>query len=113
MAGLTAARALTGRGFSVTILEARDRIGGRIWTDRRWADLPIDLGAAWIHGTTANEVAAAARDLNLPMRPTDYYAAPALFDAEGKPVLEAELASAEASFKHVLVSAARLAGARR
>jgi monoamine oxidase len=50
-AGLAAARTLTGAGFAVTILEARDRIGGRIHTvhDSR-SPLPIELGAEFIHG---------------------------------------------------------------
>ena len=33
IAGLAAARKLTTKGFNVTILEARNRIGGRVWTD--------------------------------------------------------------------------------
>jgi polyamine oxidase len=33
IAGLAAARKLTAKGFQVTVLEARNRIGGRIWTD--------------------------------------------------------------------------------
>jgi monoamine oxidase len=50
-AGLAAARTLAGSGRSVLLLEARDRIGGRIWT-RREADAgaPIELGAEFIHG---------------------------------------------------------------
>src|SRR5262249_12484265 len=34
LAGLTAARDLVGRGASVTVIEARDRVGGRVWTIR-------------------------------------------------------------------------------
>lgn len=50
-AGLAAARALAESGRSVLILEARDRIGGRIWT-RHEADTgtPVELGAEFIHG---------------------------------------------------------------
>ena len=50
-AGLAATAELLRGGRSVLLLEARDRIGGRIWT-RREADLtvPIELGAEFIHG---------------------------------------------------------------
>jgi len=50
IAGLGAARALKGAGFTnITILEGRNRIGGRIFTDRSLG-FPLDLGASWIHG---------------------------------------------------------------
>jgi len=49
MAGLTAARALAESNLRVTILEARDRIGGRILT-HRVAKETIELGAEFIHG---------------------------------------------------------------
>lgn len=50
IAGLGAARALQVSGFTnITILEGRNRIGGRIWTDRTLG-FPLDLGASWIHG---------------------------------------------------------------
>ena len=48
MAGAAAARSLTDAGFKVTVLEARDRVGGRIHTFRDW-DIPLELGAGWIH----------------------------------------------------------------
>ncbi len=50
-AGLAAAAALGRSGRSVLVLEARDRIGGRIWT-RLEPELavPVELGAEFIHG---------------------------------------------------------------
>ncbi len=119
MAGLSAARALADRGLPVTVVEARDRIGGRVHTSTRWPDLPMDLGASWIHGTTGNPLtdlarAAGARtvetsyDRTLSLGPDgteialDYAAAEALltqalraaYDAEADlPVLDAVTAS--------------------
>lgn len=51
IAGLAAASELGRAGLSVSILEARDRIGGRIFTKRDSASgAPIELGAEFIHG---------------------------------------------------------------
>src|SRR5687767_9217015 len=53
IAGLGAARALHEAGRRVVVLEARDRIGGRIWThrDARF-EQPVELGAEFIDGVT-------------------------------------------------------------
>lgn len=53
-AGLTAARHLQRLGFHVTVLEARDRIGGRVLTDRWSLSVPVDLGASIITGVEAD-----------------------------------------------------------
>lgn len=47
-AGLTAARELQMAGIDYHIVEARDRIGGRAWTDDRLGR-PLELGATWVH----------------------------------------------------------------
>ncbi|MBO9319865.1 MAG: FAD-dependent oxidoreductase, partial [Chloroflexus sp.] len=49
-AGLAAARTLHDAGVRVVVVEARPRIGGRIWTDRSCGPYPIELGAELIHG---------------------------------------------------------------
>lgn len=63
--GLAAARALRERGVRVEVLEARDRIGGRIFTHRDpRAPAPIELGAEFVHGS-APEVMAIVREAGL------------------------------------------------
>ncbi|QPP05286.1 FAD-dependent oxidoreductase [Streptomyces bathyalis] len=47
-AGLVAARELTRSGVKVVVLEGRDRIGGRTWTDSRLGQ-ELELGGAWVH----------------------------------------------------------------
>lgn len=49
-AGLTVARELSRRGRSVLVLEARDRIGGRTWTDTRFGR-SLEMGGTWVHWT--------------------------------------------------------------
>jgi monoamine oxidase len=74
MAGLACARRLVAAGAETIVLEARDRIGGRIHTDRRWPGLPVDLGASWIHGVSGNPVAALAREAGARHAATSYEA---------------------------------------
>jgi monoamine oxidase len=51
IAGLAAANALTSAGKQVTVLEARDRIGGRIFTLHPGeVNFPVELGAEFVHG---------------------------------------------------------------
>jgi monoamine oxidase len=51
VAGLAAGEVLAGHGIPFTILEARGRIGGRVWTVHpRSLAVPVELGAEFIHG---------------------------------------------------------------
>jgi polyamine oxidase len=81
-AGLAAARALADAGQVVTVLEARDRIGGRAWTSDALGP-PIDLGASWIHGTTDNPLVPLARDAGLRLIPTSFDRF-ATYDVDGR-----------------------------
>jgi monoamine oxidase len=90
VAGLTAARDLTIDGYDVLVLEARSRIGGRIWTSHELG-LPTDLGASWIHGFEDNPIARLARRHRIEILRTDIssvtparYQAVALFDEDGR-----------------------------
>ena len=72
IAGLAAARELRRNGHEVVVLEARDRIGGRIWTSSRWPDLPLDLGATWIHGVQGNPITDLADEIQASRLVTSY-----------------------------------------
>ncbi|MCX7286642.1 MAG: FAD-dependent oxidoreductase, partial [Rhodobacterales bacterium] len=82
---LGAARALADAGAQVTVIEARDRIGGRSHTSHLWPDLPMDMGASWIHGTSGNPVTALAHKVGLTLTPTSYKRS-VTFDAAGQEV---------------------------
>jgi monoamine oxidase len=59
IAGLVAARHLTDGGLRVTLLEARDRLGGRIYTEST-GEFPVELGAEFVHGHPDEILAIAA-----------------------------------------------------
>ena len=71
MSGIKAAKQLHKQGFNVTVLEGRDRIGGRTWTDRTLGT-PLDMGASWIHGIEDNPIYTLAKELGLPLFEWDY-----------------------------------------
>jgi monoamine oxidase len=106
MAGLSAARQLADRGFKVTVLEARDRIGGRIHTDRSLGSA-VDLGAAWIHGTDGNPIADLARRAKARTVATDWEAF-ALYRA-GEELGDGPIAAGERLAERWLAAAAKAA----
>jgi monoamine oxidase len=62
-AGIGAARRLVDKGsVSVLVLEARDRVGGRVHTIEP-AGFPLDRGAEWLHSADRNPLSPMARDL--------------------------------------------------
>ena len=68
LAGLTAARELTARGYDVAVLEGRDRVGGRTFSGTV-AGVPVDRGASFV-GPTQDAVLKLAADLGCETTPT-------------------------------------------
>ncbi len=88
-AGLAAARTLLDAGRTVSVLEARDRIGGRAYTESASFGVPFDHGCSWIHAYPRNPWTGIAREsgFTLVEDNPDYWlydsAAPAPASAEG------------------------------
>ncbi|KAG0559035.1 hypothetical protein KC19_10G073400 [Ceratodon purpureus] len=65
--GLAAARFLHNSNLKVVVLESRDRIGGRVYTDYSFG-FPVDMGASWLHGVCKdNPLAPVIGKLRLPL----------------------------------------------
>ena len=103
VAGLATARILKSKGFRVTVLEARNRIGGRILTDKSLG-LPVDLGASWIHGINNNPIGKLARDSQIRILPTDYDNLQ-VYGNNGKLLGEKEIKSADSLYQRVMKQA--------
>ncbi|XP_012687330.1 spermine oxidase [Clupea harengus] len=71
LAGLAATKTLLENGFTnVTVLEASDRIGGRVQSIQH-GSATLELGATWIHGANGNPVYHLAEDNGLLEHTTD------------------------------------------
>src|SRR5215203_3147701 len=67
-AGLAAAYKLKNAGWSITVLEARDRIGGRVFSHKfAGTDLICELGAEWV-GESHERLKALCHDFNIPLQ---------------------------------------------
>jgi len=96
--GLAAARELEHLGFQVTIIEARNRIGGRAWSSDIGGSI-VDLGASYIHGIDGNPVAKLAKKFKKHLVEFD---GDQLFDFDGKWVSEEADNAAELTFNTAL-----------
>jgi monoamine oxidase len=99
MAGLAAAQSLRAKGATVLVLEARNRLGGRVWTDTRLG-FPLEMGAQWLHGASTNPLMPLVRQNNLITTRTDLEKH-TIFDQNGEisDVLDREI---ERQFENLL-----------
>ncbi len=100
VAGLSAAKDLSAGGRRVLVLEARDRVGGRVWTHRDLGH-PVDLGASWIQGSEGNPLTALARSIGARNAPVDWDDL-ALFDHDGRRVSDRDAEEISADFDEVM-----------
>jgi monoamine oxidase len=70
ISGLAAAKKLQEKGFTVTVIEAQDKIGGRLRTNRTLG-VAFDEGASWIHGTNGNPLTELAQQAGMTSAITD------------------------------------------
>ena len=104
VAGVAAARSLRARGLSCLVLEAKDRIGGRAYTDATG----FDHGASWLHQANDNPLTAFAEALGFETVDHDKLRQRLLF-TEGRFATTAErgaFAAAEDRFWRVIEAAA-------
>ena len=106
IAGLAAARALMDKELSVIVLEARERVGGRLWTDSSLG-LPLDLGASWIHGVDGNPITKLAKEFGVTTVPTDGENA-VEFAADGSELPDGEWEEMEALFEDIYEEVAEM-----
>ncbi len=106
MSGLAAARTLVDAGLSVIVLEARNRIGGRTWTDTSLG-LPLDLGASWIHGSKGNPITDLAREFGAKTIVTDEENG-IVFDANGNEMSDSEYTEIEDLFESIYEQVAEM-----
>lgn len=104
MAGLAAANALATAGVECVVLEARDRVGGRLHTVELGGGT-VDLGGAWIHHPVGNPMTLIAEQLGVPRVSADFRPDAVFVDPGDGTVVEvddAEMTEVEAGFYEAL-----------
>ncbi len=99
VSGLSAADYLTKHHVNVLVLEASNRVGGRINTFSQWGPR-LDLGASWIHGINKNVIADLVHQNHIKTIPTVYddnefvkrFDSSVIYHADGERITKKELA---------------------
>jgi len=83
-AGLAAAQRLVDEDVEVSVVEGRNRLGGRVHTDTTLG-VPVELGAGWIHGDDGNPLTELAERFGLDRAVTDLENIE-IYDADGEEI---------------------------
>lgn len=102
ISGLAAAKKLKEKGFNVTILEAQNKVGGRLRTNRTLG-VAFDEGASWIHGTNGNPITKLAQQAGMNTAFTDDESL-VCYDINGVLRSDAVFDNAEAELETILSS---------
>ena len=101
LAGLAAAKRLIDLGAEVTVLEAKSRCGGRLYTDYSLGE-PFEVGAGWIHGSShENPIKRLADTVGVETFVTDDENF-LVFDQQGYALRDAELTETNGKWEKIL-----------
>jgi phytoene dehydrogenase-like protein len=100
ISGLAAANKLKQKGFTVIVLEAQEKVGGRLRTDRSLG-VAFDEGASWIHGPNGNPITNLASQAGANTFLTDDDSV-VVYDINGSAYSDDTLTSAENQFDNAL-----------
>lgn len=107
ISGLAAAKKLKESGFTVIVIEAQEKVGGRMRTDRSLG-VAFDEGASWIHGPNGNPITSLASQAGATFFLTSDDSVE-VFNTNGTAYSDAVLTSTETQFESAL-NAVRTAG---
>lgn len=82
ISGLAAAQRLRNLGYDTVIVEARERVGGRIHTNNEWG-IPLDVGASWVCGLRGNPIESLAKKFNVHLKRTNEEKSIKVYDSNG------------------------------
>nr|MBP6314768.1 NAD(P)/FAD-dependent oxidoreductase [Chitinophagaceae bacterium] len=101
ISGLAAAKKLTEKGFTVVVLEAQDKVGGRLRTNNTLG-VAFDEGASWIHGMDGNPLTTLAQESGMTTAQTVDDQADACYDMGGVLRSPSVYNTAEATLYNIL-----------